>query len=180
MANASVSFTVKSPPERVFALSKDLESLGAFIPDVNKVEVTDEMNAFWYMTTKVGFVKRTTKLHTTIMNLQAPTHADFSGDADEVSLSGSVDLIRLPDGGTTVNCQMEAHGKGPLKMIISGLLDNRLAPIANGFAQNLKQMLEKEVSESVSQAKPAPVGAFSRFLRKRMTLIKALLKAAPL
>lgn len=150
MANASVSFTVKSPPERVFALSKDLESLGALIPDVTKVEVTDETNAFWYMTTKVGFVKRTTKLHTTIMNLQAPAHADFTGDADELSLSGSVDLVRLPEGGTTVKCRMEAYGKGPLKMIIGSLLDNRLAPIADGFAQNLKQMLEKEENQQTA------------------------------
>lgn len=46
MANASVSFTVQNSPEQVFALSKDIESLGAFIPDVAKVELPEKTNAY--------------------------------------------------------------------------------------------------------------------------------------
>ena len=127
MPDASVSFIVKSPPEKVFGLSNDLQTLGSLIPDVTKVEVADEKNAFWHLTTKIGFVKHTTKLHTTITAMEPPLHADFEGDSDELVLGGSVDLRTLPDGGTEVSCELQAHGKGPLKMIIDSLLENRLA-----------------------------------------------------
>ena len=144
MTVSSVSFTVMSPPERVFALSNDLESLGSLISDVTKVEVGDERNALWHLTTKIGFIKHTTKLQTIITTLDPPRHAEFTGDSDELSLSGSVDLTPLPDGGTEVSCQLEASGKGPLRMIINSMLETRLPEEAEGFAQNLKEMLSEE------------------------------------
>jgi carbon monoxide dehydrogenase subunit G len=142
MPDASVSFTVKSPPERVFGLSNDLETLGSMIPDVTKVEVADEKNAYWHLTTKIGFVKHTTKLHTTITAMEPPKHADFEGDSDELILGGSVELRPLPDGYTEVACELQAQGKGPLKMIINSLLEKRLTEEASGFAENLKKMLQ--------------------------------------
>ncbi len=141
MPDASVSFTVKGPPERVFGLSNDLETLGSLIPDVTKVEIADEKNAYWHLTTKIGFVKHTTKLHTTITAMEPPKHADFEGDSDELVLGGSVELSPLPDGSTKVSCELQAHGKGPLKIIIDSLLENRLAKEASGFAENLQKML---------------------------------------
>lgn len=141
MPSAPVTFTVKGPPERVFGLSNDLETLGSLIPDVTKVEVADEKNAYWHLTTKIGFVKHTTKLHTTITAMEPPKHADFEGDSDELALGGSVELSPLPDGFTEVSCELQAHGKGPLKMIIDSLLENRLAKEASGFAENLQKML---------------------------------------
>jgi carbon monoxide dehydrogenase subunit G len=143
MTVASVSFIINTPPERVFALSKDLEALGALIPDVTKVEVADEKNADWHLTTKLGIVKHTTILHTTITKMERPRHADFTGDSDELILSGSVDLTPLPDGGTNVSCVLEAHGKGPLRRIIDSMLETRLEKEANGFAQNLQKMLHR-------------------------------------
>ncbi len=143
MTVASVSFTVKTPPERVFALSNDLETLGSLIPDVTKVEVADERNAYWHLTTKLGFVKHTTKLHTTITEMEPPRHADFTGDSNELVLNGTVDLTPLPDGGTAVACELEAHGKGPLRRIIDTLLETRLSKEAEGFAENLQKMLQE-------------------------------------
>ena len=141
MPDASVSFIVECPPERVFGLSNDLETLGSLIPDVTKVEVADEKNACWHLTTKIGFVKHTTKLHTTITAMEPPRQADFEGDSDELVLGGSVELRPLADGYTEVSCELQAHGKGPLKMIINSLLENRLAKEASGFAENLQKML---------------------------------------
>lgn len=141
MSVASVSFTVKSPPERVFALANDLGALGALIPDVTKVEVADERNSYWHLTTKIGFVKHTTKLHTTITEMEPPRYAVFTGDSGELALNGSVNLTPLPDGGTGVSCQLEANGKGPLRRIINSLLDTRLLETANGLAENLRKML---------------------------------------
>ena len=143
MAKDTVTFTVKSSPETVFALSNDLRALGALVPDVKKVEIVDERNAFWYLTTKIGFVTRTIKLHTIITKLESPKHADFSGDSDELALTGSVDLTPLPVEGTEVACKFEAFGKGPLKNIINGLLETRIPEEVGGFVKNLQEMLEK-------------------------------------
>ena len=112
MPDASVSFTVKGPPERVFGLSNDLETLGSLIPDVTKVEIADEKNAYWHLTTKIGFVKHTTKLHTTITAMEPPKHADFEGDSDELVLGGSVELSPLPDGSTKVSCELLGPWQG--------------------------------------------------------------------
>ena len=143
MAKDSVTFTVKSSPETVFALSNDLSALGALLPDIKKVEIVDERNAFWYLTTKVGFVSRTIKLHTIITKLEPPKHADFSGDSDDLTLTGSVDLTPLSTGGTEVVCKFEAFGKGPLKNIINALLETRIPEEVGGFVKNLQEMLDE-------------------------------------
>ena len=143
MANDTVTFTVQSSPEKVFALSNNLGALGSLLPDVEKVEIVDDENAFWHLTTKVGFVTRTIKLHTIITKLEPPKHADFSGDSDELALTGSVDLSPLYDEGTEVTCKFEAHGKGPLKHIINGLLETRIPEEVGGFVNNLQEMFEE-------------------------------------
>jgi carbon monoxide dehydrogenase subunit G len=142
MPSASIAFTVKSPPERVFELSRDLETLGSLVPDVTKVEVVDEENAYWHMSVKVGFMRRATTLHTTITELTPPRHAGFTGDSDQLTMSGSVDLSPLPDGGTGVSCELEASGKGPIKYIINSVLQDRLSKVAAVFAENLQRMLQ--------------------------------------
>ena len=142
MTVSSVSFTVKSPIEEVFALSNDLAALGPLIPDVTKVEVADPMNALLHMTTKIGFMKHTTRLHTVITKLESPSHAEFTGDSDELTLSGSVDLKSLPDGGTEIFCELKTEGKGPLRMIINSFLDSMAKVTIDGFARNIKKMLE--------------------------------------
>lgn len=143
MTKAAVSFIVKSSPERVFALSNDLAALGSLVPDVTKVEVADERNALWHLTTKIGFAKHTTKLHTIITKLEPPKHADFTGDSEELTLNGSVDLVPLPDGSTNVSCELEAFGKGPLQKIINSMLETRMPKEAEGYVENLKKMLEE-------------------------------------
>lgn len=142
MPSASVSFAVKSPPEKVFAFSNDLPSLGSLIPDVTHVEMVDASTAVWTLTAKIGFVKRTIKMRTTITEMESPKHASFRGDSDEMDMTGSVDLSPLADGGTAVACVLDAHGKGPLGKIIDGLLADRLGKEAAGFAENLQNLLE--------------------------------------
>jgi carbon monoxide dehydrogenase subunit G len=142
MPSASVTFAVKSPPEKVFEFSNDLPSLGSLIPDVTNVEVIDDTTAVWTLVAKVGFVKRTIKMRTTITEFDAPRHAGFRGESDDMDLTGSVDLSPLADGGTTVDCTLDAHGKGPLGKIIDGVLAERLGKEAAGFAENLQQLLE--------------------------------------
>ena len=143
MTVSSVSYTVQRPIEKVFALSNDLEELGPLIPSVTKVEVADPMNALLHMTTKIGFVKHTTKLRTIISKLEPPSHAEFTGDSDELTLSGSVDLTSLPDGGTEVFCELKTDGKGPLRMVINSFLESMAKDTIDGFAQNIKKMLEE-------------------------------------
>jgi carbon monoxide dehydrogenase subunit G len=142
MPATSLTFTVKSPPERVFELSHHLETLGSLIPDVNEVEVTDEKNAYWHMKVKLGFVQQTTKLHTTITALVPPRHAEFRGESDKLEMTGSVDLSPSPDGGTEVSCRIEATAKGPMTFIVNGVLRDRLPRTAASFAKNLREMLE--------------------------------------
>ena len=141
MTVSSVSFTVQTPIEMVFALSNDLEALGPLIPSVTKVEVVDPMNVLLHMTTKIGFMKHTTKLRTIISKLEPPSHAEFTGDSDELTLSGSVDLTSLPDG-TKVICELKTEGKGPLRMIINSFLESMAKDTIDNFAQNIKKMLE--------------------------------------
>jgi carbon monoxide dehydrogenase subunit G len=143
MPSTSIAFTVKSPPERVFELSHDLETLGSLVPDVTKVEVVDEENAYWHMSVKVGFMRRETKLHTTITELVPPRRAGFRGESDQLVMSGSVDLSPLPDGGTEVSCKIEASGKGPIKYIINSALQDRLSKAAAAFAENLQHVLQR-------------------------------------
>jgi carbon monoxide dehydrogenase subunit G len=142
MPSTSVTFEVTSPPERVFGFSNDLPSLGSLIPDVTQVDVVDDTTAVWTLVVKIGFVKRTIKMRTTITQLDAPRHASFLGTSDEMDLTGSVDLTSLPAGGTSVACALDAHGKGSLGRIIDGVLAERLAKEAAGLAENLQQLLD--------------------------------------
>jgi carbon monoxide dehydrogenase subunit G len=141
MPSASVTFEVKSPPEKVFGFSNDLPRLGSLIPDVTQVDVVDDTTAVWTLVAKIGFVKRTIKMRTTITQMDAPTHASFLGTSDEMDMTGSVDLTPMP-GGTSVVCALDARGKGPLGKIIDGVLAERLGKEAAGLAENLQHMLE--------------------------------------
>ncbi len=150
MPSASVTFDVNSPPETVFGFSNDLPRLGSLIPDVTQVDVVDDTTAIWTLVAKIGFVKRTIKMRTTITQMDAPKHASFLGTSDEMDLTGSVDLTPLPAGGTSVACALDAHGKGPLGKIIDGVLSDRLAKEAAGLAENLQELLEAEPREPVA------------------------------
>ena len=141
MPSASVTFDVKSPPEKVFGFSNDLPRLGSLIPDVTQVDVVDDTTAVWTLVAKIGFVKRTIKMRTTITQMDAPRHASFLGNSDEMDMTGSVDLTPMP-GGTSVVCALDAHGKGPLGKIIDGVLAERLGKEAAGLAENLQHLLE--------------------------------------
>jgi carbon monoxide dehydrogenase subunit G len=96
----------------------------------------------WTLVAKIGFVKRTIKMRTTITQMDAPKHASFVGTSDEMDMTGSVDLAPLPAGGTSVVCALDAHGKGPMGKIIDGVLVDRLGKEAAGLAENLQRLLE--------------------------------------
>ena len=53
--------------------------LGSLIPDVTHVDVVDDTTALWRLVAKIGFVKRTIKMRTTITQMDAPKHASFLG-----------------------------------------------------------------------------------------------------
>lgn len=105
------------------------------------MDVVDDTTALWTLVAKIGFVKRTIKMRTTITQMDAPKHASFLGTSDEMDMTGSVDLTLLP-GGTSVVCALDAHGKGPLGKIIDGVLAERLGKEAAGLAENLQHLLE--------------------------------------
>ena len=105
------------------------------------MDVVDDTTAVWTVVARIGFVKRTIKMRTTITQMDAPKHASFLGTSDEMDMTGSVDLTPMP-GGTSVVCALDAHGKGPLGKIIDGVLAERLSKEAAGLAENLQHLLE--------------------------------------
>jgi carbon monoxide dehydrogenase subunit G len=126
MPSASVTFEVKSPPETVFGFSNDLPRLGSLIPDVTQVDVVDDTTAVWTLVAKIGFVKRTIKMRTTITEMDPPSYASFLGTSDEMDLAGSVDLTPLPASGTSVACALDAQARDP-----SGRSSTAFSPIGS-------------------------------------------------
>lgn len=148
-----------SAPE-LARLLRDLDFLAGAIPHVQSVEKVSETVANWTVTTKIGFVSRTSVFRGEVLPGDERT-VRFRAVAPEATVEGSVELLPRTPMETELKVALEMRGQGALRAIIDNLVDRQLPKDVQSFADAIRrQLLARSVTGTVGA--PPPTGGQGR------------------
>jgi carbon monoxide dehydrogenase subunit G len=169
MPEREAKFSVKAPPEEVWRFIRDIESLCACIPGVERVKLLDPRAAELTVTEKVGIVPLTVDLTARIDAEEPPRRLHASAKAAHLTME--IDVRLKPAGpGTEMVGLIKVTGEGQLKLVVDRLFEKRATERTAQFAECL--------GKRFGGAAPAPTAAPSRrgrlrrmieWLRRRLT-----------
>ena len=98
MPTAQRTFEVQAPAATVWAFLSNLERLGPCLPGCTGVDLLSPTEADWRMETKIGFIRKRFVVRTRTTTLEEPAHAAWTGESDDLTASGTIDVRpRAPD-----------------------------------------------------------------------------------
>ncbi|WP_309492977.1 CoxG family protein [Candidatus Hecatella orcuttiae] len=141
MPEAEATFTIKAPLDRVWSFLVDPRRLGSCFPDVQEVRVLDEKTAEWVLKVKLGFIRKTIKMKSTVTDFVPQKRVTFQGVAEEAELSGTMNLESGP-GEVKIHYKILMEGRGPLAPLMNDLIRRRISKQSQEFIEILQKKLE--------------------------------------
>jgi carbon monoxide dehydrogenase subunit G len=155
-------FTVLTPPEEVWRFIRDIESLCACIPGVERVRVVDDTTAELTVVEKIGVVPIRVDFAARIDAESPPNSLHAVATAEHVDVEIDVRL-RAVEQGTELAGSVQIAGRGPLKPVVDRLFERRATERTAQFAQLLEDRFGTAPRAELS--KPVATGRLRRFWR---------------
>jgi len=152
-------FQVKAAPEAVWRFIRDIESLCACLPGVERVKLVDERTAELTVREKVGVVPLIVDLTARIDAEEPPRRLHATLKAEHLAMEIEV-ALRAAGAGTEMTGVLQVQGHGPLKPMVDRLFEKRATERAAQFAASLEQRF----SGAPAAAAPQP-GWWARLWR---------------
>jgi len=131
-------FTVNAAPEEVWRFVRDIESLCACIPGVERVKLIDNRTAELTVREKVGVVPLILDLTAHIDSDEPPRRLHATLKAEHLTMEIEV-ALRAAASGTEMVGVLQVQGEGQLKPIVERLFEKRATERAVQFAASLEQ-----------------------------------------
>ena len=154
MPEREARFAVNAPPQEVWRFVRDIESLCACIPGVEKVVLLDANSADITVKEKIGVVPMILTLRTHIDAEEPPHHLRATAKAEHLTME--IDLAlhdRFPR--TEMVGQLKVRGEGQLKAVVNSLFERRATERTAQFAAALEQRFGAASAEATAPAVPA-------------------------
>jgi carbon monoxide dehydrogenase subunit G len=180
MPQREASFAVNAPPEALWRFLRDLPSLCACIPGVQRLEVIDERHAALTVQEKVGVVPMIVDLSARIESEDPPRQLHAVAVAEHLTMEIDV-ALEARGGGTQLMTAFKVTGTGPLKAVVDRLFERRATERAEQFAKSLEARFgeaARAAAEPAAAAPAQPVGALARAWRWLSALVRRLLARA--
>lgn len=142
MPEGTVSFDVRAPIDVVWSFLSDMRQVGRCVPGVEKVELVDGNQAVWDLRVRIGPLSQTMRIVTRTLDGVPSRHGRFHGEADNLDMTGTIDLSPAPDG-TKVVYTLSVTAKGRLAHLLNNFMRTRLEAQTEEFAANVKKALER-------------------------------------
>ena len=142
MPSVERTFEVRAPADRVWAFLSDFERLGPCLPGCTGVEMLSPTEANWNMDTKVGFIRKRFVVRTRTTEMDEPTHAAWSGESDDLTTAGTIDVHPLAPDRTEVTYRGTVKAQGPARQVLNRYFKSRLERDIDAFVTNVRAALE--------------------------------------
>ena len=156
------TLTVAAPPERVWALLLDPNTMGRCVPGMQSIDVLSPTEYRALMQVKIAFVSARFKLKTTIVEQRAPHYLRAEGTGEDAAVASSLKqqsemfLAALPDGGTELKIKVKVDVLGRLGSFGLSVMKTKADRMWDEFGANLVRELGPKAQP---QVEPAPVQA---------------------
>ncbi|MCB2074554.1 MAG: SRPBCC family protein [Novosphingobium sp.] len=159
--------------DRVWDYVKDMQRWAELMPGMREFTVIDDDNSRWVLKVGVGGLVRTVTVDVHVDRWDGPEHVTFSYQlqGDPVLGGGTYDAVPLGDGGTEIVLNVRVEGSGPMAPMWEAMGRPLLPQLAKGFADQLKDAIEKSAGVSPAEGAPAAgkrslLGSIGAWLRK--------------
>jgi carbon monoxide dehydrogenase subunit G len=131
-------FTIHAPPGEVWRFIRDIESLCACIPGVERVKLVDGRTAELTVKEKLGVVPLILDLTARIDAEEPPRRLHARLTAEHLTMEIEVTL-QAAAAGTELLGVLQVQGEGPLKPVVDRLFEKRATERAAQFAASLEE-----------------------------------------
>ena len=98
------------------------------------------------METKLGFIRKRFVVRTRTTTLEEPAHAAWTGESDDLTASGTIDLRPCAPDRTEVTYQGTVKGQGPARQLLNRYFKSRLDRDIDTFVANVRAALQPEAA----------------------------------
>lgn len=140
-------FAVKAPIQKLWDTLFDVQSLAACIPGTEEIKQIDDKTYDVTMKQKVGIIKVKMKGRQTLTKVEAPTHLEMEGDAEDLTKLGrmkdkvTMDLKDLGNGEVEIAYNMDVSMVGKLAMFGDRVMRSKATEVEREFVKNLQKKL---------------------------------------
>ena len=140
-------FTVKAPIQKLWDTLFDVQALAACLPGTEKIEQIDDKTYDVTMKQKVGIVKVTMKGRQVLTKVDAPTHLEMEGEAEDLTKLGHMkdkvvmDLKDLGTGEVQLSYKIDVSMVGKLAMFGDRVMRSKANEVEKQFVKNLQEKL---------------------------------------
>jgi hypothetical protein len=140
-------FTVKAPIKKLWDTLFDVQALAACLPGTEKIEQIDDKTYDVTMKQKVGIIKVTMKGRQMLTKVEAPTHLEMEGEAEDITKLGrmkdkvTMDLKELAGGEVEISYNIDVSMVGKLAMFGDRVMRSKATEVERQFVKNLSEKL---------------------------------------
>jgi carbon monoxide dehydrogenase subunit G len=170
-------FEVDVPIKEMFDQINDIEQIGYCIAGVKQVTVMTPDESKWKLEARAGFMARTINLTGRVVERRVPDYLAFTGQGQDVELTGHLLLTALGPHRTRCETVIDANVVGPLAPLVDLMAKGPQQALIRQTIANLRARLEAAPTAPVaSHPVPdvdelrRPMGGFARlwaWLRSR-------------
>jgi carbon monoxide dehydrogenase subunit G len=168
MPRREEKFTVNAPPGEVWRFIRDIESLCACIPGVERVKLVDARTAELTVREKVGVVPLILDLTARIDAEEPPGRLHACLKAQHLTMEIEV-ALRAAGAGTEMTGVLQVQGEGQLRSIVDRLFEKRATERAAQFAESLGKRFGAVAPENIPKKTKGPLRLWLERLWRRLT-----------
>jgi len=141
-------FTVKAPIQKLWDTLFDVQALAACLPGTEKIDQIDDKTYDVTMKQKVGIVKVTMRGRQVLTKVEAPTHLEMEGEAEDLTKLGrmkdkvTMDLKELGSGDVEISYKIHVNMVGKLAMFGDRIMRSKANEVEKEFVKNLQEKLK--------------------------------------
>lgn len=153
---------VDAPASRVWQMLLDPNVMGACVPGMKSIEVLSDVAYVAVVHVKIAFISAKFKLHTKIVEQQAPHYMRVEGTGEDASVASSLKqnseifLTAQPDGKTELRIKVSVEVLGRLGTFGLSVMKTKADRMWDEFGQSLVARLEQEPGADARAAPAQP------------------------
>lgn len=167
MIETTQSVLIARGIDQVWAYARDVERWAEIMPGYQSCEILDADNSLWTLKIGVGALVRTVKVEVVVDRWAGPQEVDFHFRLRGDPVDGRGTYRASASGAhTEVSLHVEVNGSGPMAPMWEAMGGPVLPKFAAGFANQLKERIEAEYSQTqgpaAAPAQPARASLLAR------------------
>jgi carbon monoxide dehydrogenase subunit G len=137
-------FELAVPIERMYSAVSDIDDIGWCVAGVKQVKAITPDDSVWKIEARAGFMARTFDIKAKIVERRPPEHLAFTGQGQDLEMSGHLDLRRRDADRTECEIEVDVTVTGPFRSIVDLMAKGPQQQLIRQTIANLRKKLETQ------------------------------------